>query len=227
MNAVSVVLGLRELEQSIARVVKFRMDSAGCYWRMGKEIRDIHENQLWKLRVEVDERGKANPRWKTWEAFCNAELKMSSKSVASAMDVAANFTEEQVRTWGRSKLHLVLQASPELRSELIARVAVGTSHRELERLVRDAKAKDGFVRASRGVRGGARMKSAEVKKALKVAQRMLAAELRKRALDYEGLMNGKAGWETATKQRIQGIIDGLDQAADRVENGKWTDGEIT
>lgn len=56
---------------------------------------------------------------------------------------------------------------------------------------------------------------------------MLAAEIRKRALDYEALVHGKGVTDTATKQRVQGIIDGLDQAADRVENGKWADGEIT
>jgi hypothetical protein len=144
----------RELDQAVANVEKFKIDSASTYWLMGVQIADIHKNQLWKLRVEVNEKGKVKPRWSTWESFCNAELKMTPKSANASMDVVKNFTEDQVRLWGRSKLNLVLQAPPEARPQLIEKIKEGASHREVEKEVRKGKAEADFTRPSRGARGG-------------------------------------------------------------------------
>lgn len=144
----------RELDQAVANVEKLKVDSAGSYWQMGHQIAEIHTLGLWKLRVEVNEKGKTKARWSTWEAFCNAELKMTPKSANAVMDVAKGFTEDQVRLWGRSKLNLVLQAPPETRAAILEKVTTGASKREIEKEVRKGKADAGYTRPSRGVRGG-------------------------------------------------------------------------
>jgi hypothetical protein len=143
----------RELDQAIRNVEKLKVDYTGCYWQIGRMIGEIHDQQLWKLRLETNEKGKAVARWKTWESFCNAELRMSPKSAGRAMNVSAQFSEDQVRLWGRSKLDLVLQAPVEARPALIEKIKAGSSKREVEEEVRKGKAESGFVRPSRAVDG--------------------------------------------------------------------------
>lgn len=154
MTPSSAIRTVRELDAAVEDVLKIGADTAGSYWTLGRRIADIHEQQLWKLRTETNEKGKVHARWKTWESFCHAELHMSPKGANRAMDSATHYTEEQVRLWGRTKLDLLLQAPPEERPRLMDEVEKGASKREIEKEVRKVKSKAGFTRESRGSHGG-------------------------------------------------------------------------
>jgi hypothetical protein len=145
----------RELDAAVAEVETLKGSAATGYWALGRAIERIHVQQLWKLRQETDEKGKTKLRWKTWEAFCHSELKMTPKTANRAMDVATRYTEEQIRLWGATKLELLLQAPPEERERIMKeQVEKGAGKREIEKEVRKAKSKAGFTRPSRGTHGG-------------------------------------------------------------------------
>lgn len=155
LKASTAIRTERELDEAVKDVDRLKSDAAGSYWQLGHRIREIHDQQLWKLRTETDEKGKVKPRWKTWESFCNGELSMTPKSANSAIDVSQHYSEEQVRLWGRSKLDLLLRAPPIERERILKeKVEKGASAREVEAEVRKAKSKSGFTRPTRGNRGG-------------------------------------------------------------------------
>lgn len=147
----------RELDTAVARVTALKSDAAGSYWALGRAVENIHANQLWKLRMETNEKGKTLPRWKTWEAFCHHELNMSPKSAGKCIDVSTRYSEAQIRAFGPSKLELVLHAPPEERERIMKeKVEKGAGAREVADEVRKAKEKSGYVRATRhaGGKGG-------------------------------------------------------------------------
>lgn len=163
----SEIRTVRELDAAVADIESLKGRSAAAMWQLGRRIADIHQHQLWKLRVEVAEGGKATARFKTWESFVHTELKMSPKTAARAMDVALHYSEQQVALWGTLKLDLLLSAPPEERERIMKeKVEAGAGTREIEQEVKRTKAQAGFKRETRDKSGrGGRRSETQVNKA--------------------------------------------------------------
>ena len=129
-----------QLDDAIARVVAAKSDAATGYFRLGLEIKSIYESNIYKARNGED--GK--PKYKSFDAFCVAELLMSSIQARRLMDVASRFTGEQIAKFGTTKLSLVLEAPDEEQDRIIDEtVASGGSAAEVAAEVKKARAKAG------------------------------------------------------------------------------------
>lgn len=147
----------RELDEKIAKIQKLVGEGAAVYWEMGRAIKDLYDGQQWKLRTNAED-GK--PKYKSWDAFCHHELHMSPPSAYSAMDVSAKYTVDQVRTFGSTKLSIIVRAPEEAQGELLDDAKSKTA-KELTEKVQKIKKDKGHVRPARsgkahqGAAGGA------------------------------------------------------------------------
>lgn len=116
----------QELDAAVARVKMVIAGSMQSYWQIGRELLGIHDNQLYKKRVDDSMR----PIYKSWDAFTEAELGLSGARASSIMLVARQFTEEEVVALGVEKLRTIARLPENKRREFIAR-APAMSTREL------------------------------------------------------------------------------------------------
>lgn len=136
----------RDLDEAVNKVIELKSEFCVSDWRLGKAIAEIASKQLWKLRVVTDSDGKQKAKYASYASFCNTELKITPEHARRYMDVGNNYTEEQVRQWGMGKLTIVLQAAPEKRPELIAKLEESNGKlpkRELEKIVKETRAAGG------------------------------------------------------------------------------------
>jgi hypothetical protein len=130
----------RDLDEAISKVDKAQGDAAISAWQLGRYIADIRDNGLWKLRTQRDEAGKEKSKWRTFEAFCAAELRMTPRNAHNLAEVSKNFTEDQVKAVGHSKLSILLLAPPEARPEIQKQAEAGASASEVRTQVKKARA---------------------------------------------------------------------------------------
>lgn len=123
-----------DLNTSVVEINLAKGEAAKSHWRIGKLIAENHSRALWKLRL--DESGKA--KYKSFNSFCESELKISPAHAYNLMDIARAFTEQQVSEFGPAKLGLVLQVPPEDQPKLLE-AAGSASKRELEKKVKETK----------------------------------------------------------------------------------------
>ncbi len=128
---------IEELNKSVESIAAAKGMAAKSHWVIGKLIAENYDKALWKLRVGHDEK----PLYKSFNSFCENELKISAAHAYNLMDIARAFTEEQVTKFGPSKLGLVLQVPPEDQAKLLEQAA-GASKRELEKKVKETKEKN-------------------------------------------------------------------------------------
>jgi hypothetical protein len=133
-------LATRSLDKAVAKVLKIKADGAESYWTLGKEILEINEQGLWKLRIEAD--GKA--AYKSFDAFVHHELHMSASYAYSAMDVAREYkTADEVRALGsKTKAMLVLKVPVEDRPKVIENAA-NMSTQQIRDAAKESRAKHG------------------------------------------------------------------------------------
>lgn len=147
-NASGALITERDLDDAVAKVHALKVDAAKSYYDLGLYIKEhIVDPQLWKLRTENGE-----ARYKTIEAFFNAELGLAPRQAYKLMDTAKAFTPEQLQKWGPTKLSLVLEAPKQEQPKLLEKVEQGASKREIEREVRKFNAEEreeGKVRETR------------------------------------------------------------------------------
>lgn len=139
-----------DLDEAVARIKqleaegnKFAADSGSRYYQIGKVLAGVHEDQSWKQRMTAD--GKT-PVYRSFDAWCAAEVGWSSTNAYRAIDVAKEYDEETVRKIGISKLSLALSAPKEQRAQIEEKLQAGASYREAEAAVKEAKAKGGTKR---------------------------------------------------------------------------------
>jgi hypothetical protein len=96
-------------------------------WESGVEVARIHDGDLWKTRLL----GK-DPQYKTFKAFCGAELGISHTHAYNLIEIAKKFTREQVEQIGISKLSIILQLPAGATSEAALNGASDASKRELQ-----------------------------------------------------------------------------------------------
>lgn len=101
-------LATRELDKAVAEVKKLKTEGAVSYWQLGQKILEINEKGLWKLRTTDDNKAS----YKSFEQFVHTELNISGNYAYSAMDVARDYTLEQVREIGSSTKAILLLKVP-------------------------------------------------------------------------------------------------------------------
>lgn len=92
------------LNAAVQNIGSLMQSAADRLWELGAEIRRVFDASLWTQRKTDD--GAA--RYKSWGQFCEVELGISHGYSLKLMDVAREFSREQVRQIGASKLHITL-----------------------------------------------------------------------------------------------------------------------
>lgn len=82
--------------------------SEASQWQAGRRIAALKASGAWRERAE------------TWEGFCTSELGFSDEWANSLAAVATDFTEEEARVHGVSKLALIRKAPSDAWPELLA-----------------------------------------------------------------------------------------------------------
>lgn len=139
-GSVGMAVTAKDLDRAVAEVIELKSNAAESYWHLGKKLIEINEKQLWKLRVK--ENGKA--AYNGFDAFCQHELNMSANHAYKAIQCAQGYeTPDEVRELGHTKAALLLQAAPEDRKKLTAKAKAGATKRQLEKDVKESRAKKG------------------------------------------------------------------------------------
>jgi hypothetical protein len=110
-----------DLNQSIAKCRTFMVDATLECYRLGQELNYICDNNLYLLRSI--ENGKS--QYTSFKVFVRNEFGMAHQQAYLLMGVAKNFTEDQVRQIGTTKLNLALKVPPEYREEILAKAQEG------------------------------------------------------------------------------------------------------
>lgn len=167
----SSLISAVDLDNAIADVEKLKGSAAESYWELGKKILEINEKSLWKLRV--DDKGAA--KYRGFDAFVQAELKMSPAHAYNAMECAQGYkTGAEVRELGHTKAVLILKAAPEDRPGLREQAKAGATTRKLGKAVAESRAKNGSpkknsLKAKAGAKGAAAKAKVSAAKSEKVS----------------------------------------------------------
>ncbi len=110
-----------DLNQSIAKCRTFMVDATLECYRLGQELNYICDYKLYLFRRI--ENGKS--KYTSFKVFVRNEFGMAYQQAYLLMGVAKNFTEDQVRQIGVTKLNLALKVPQEFREEILAKAGDG------------------------------------------------------------------------------------------------------
>lgn len=134
------------LDAEVAAVRVLMASAADRLWELGWKLKNLFDTTLWTARKADD--GVAT-RYRSWGQFCEAEFGISHGYSLKLMDVAREFTREQVKQIGASKLYITLQVPKgEARDRLLG-MAPGASRKELQ----EAAAEEGKEKRETGRTG--------------------------------------------------------------------------
>lgn len=122
-----------DLDRAVSRVQELKLEAASSVWELGNEVKRLCDLELWKQRKDAE----GVPKYKTWGQFTEAELGITHSYSFRLMDVSSNYTKEQVRQLGASKLYITLTVPKEQRDLLLHAAEEGASKRELEEMAED------------------------------------------------------------------------------------------
>lgn len=120
------------LNAAVEKVQELKRASVVCFWHLGASILDIYAEKLYLQRTRED----GAPLYKTWTQFVARELGMTAKYTYDLMDIAANFSADDVRAVGTTKLRTILVLGPEDRAKLLEKAKEGLPRSELAKEVR-------------------------------------------------------------------------------------------
>jgi hypothetical protein len=116
------------LDEAVRTFKAKKKNAEVSIWELGQEVLRIHDGDLWKTRLL----GK-DPQYKTFKAFCAAELGVSHTHAYNLMEVAKKFSREEVEKVGVARLSIIAQLPPEQREQALNQAAAGEkSKRQLE-----------------------------------------------------------------------------------------------
>lgn len=111
----SSIKGVRELDEAVTEIQDLKSRYAASYWELGAKLAQIYTSDLWMLRVGEDGKSK----YKAFEAFTLAELGINPQAAYKAMDISREYTRQQVLTWGKTRLGILLQVPEEARKAML------------------------------------------------------------------------------------------------------------
>lgn len=127
----------KDLDHAVKEVIKYKGSAGAAYWDLGHSIAEIYEKDLWKLRTSEE---KPQGVYRTFEAFCNAELQMQPMSALSAKDIAQRYTRDVAEKFGRSKMTFLVRADDLDRPALEQLVKSGASKAQVAKRAKELKA---------------------------------------------------------------------------------------
>jgi hypothetical protein len=128
------IISLDYLEQNVQTIRNLKLAMSENFYSLGLALK---EKCLWALRKKKS----GEPKYKNFEAWARAEVKLGRTQAMKCIHVVENFTEEEVRRIGHTKLAIALQVPPQHRDELVKQAEEGASKRELERAAAELKGK--------------------------------------------------------------------------------------
>ncbi len=167
VEVVPDLTGLTEadLDRDLAEIAKHRSGAHVTYWRWAKAVLDLYDGRRYTLRTD----GEGRPKYRSWQQFVVAELSISVAAAYKLIEIAKNFTEEDVLRFGATKLSLVATVAPEYRKALLE-ATVGMSTREAAETTRAVREEVGGVERTAsaelggpGMRGGSAAAEASAK----------------------------------------------------------------
>lgn len=144
-----VITPTQQLDASVRRVHELKARTADSLWELGQEIRRLYEGNLWQYRVQDGQQ-----TYKQWAVFCEKELGLSNTYSYRLMDIASQFTREQVRDIGPTKLSMTLKVTNEDRVKMLRAAAGGATVSQLRDLARDIGIVAGTRRVDKGIKAG-------------------------------------------------------------------------
>ena len=100
-----------DLNESIGRIDAAKAKAGEGLYEYGRELALINKGELWKLR--------SSQQYKSFEAFCRDEVKISRQHAYRLMAVSTRYTEEQFTKFGISKCSIALTVPEEVRDKLL------------------------------------------------------------------------------------------------------------
>lgn len=112
----TVVWKEKDLDKAVTRIKKQARLTAEQLYSMGGDFKLIHENELWKLRQDKKS-GKST--YKNFRKFCADELSMSHNQAYKLIAIFDQFSEDDIKKFGVTKLKLALSVPAEHREEFL------------------------------------------------------------------------------------------------------------
>jgi hypothetical protein len=137
----TIAFSEKALDEATGRILKLKQQGANTFWQLGHELGEVYKADLWKARLDAKK-----VKYKTFKQYVDSEIKISMPHVMNMIDVAKDFTEAQVAHVGGTKLSLLLQLPPSLkteRQEVMEEIERGASHRDVKDKVRKLRQKHG------------------------------------------------------------------------------------
>jgi len=127
-----------DLDEQVGKVKTLAKDIAGNSYDLGLVIRDVHERQLWKVRVYDGKPAKS------FKDFVEKELPISRALAYRLMDIVKDFTRETFLKVGATKLGLISGIDDEeARKAALNQAEAGKSARDVAREAAPHKGKSG------------------------------------------------------------------------------------
>lgn len=146
----ALALTSSDLDEAVDDVRAICGDAMTCFWRLGRRLADIHDRQLWKLRVDDNGRRLHN----SFAAFVHAEVPGVSVTRAHEfIEAARQLSEAQARRLGRTKCTLLLRAAPEDRAALAEEAETSTT-RQLATAAKESREARGYTKPTQQAAAG-------------------------------------------------------------------------
>lgn len=144
------VVNANDLDAAVERVRVLKGKATETLWELGNEIRILYESQLWRQRLQAS----GEQAYAAWGAFAEAELGISNSYSYRLMDISTQFSREQVREFGPTKLAITLRVPVESREKMLAAAHAGATVTQLKGMVKEIGAI--ATGENRGEKGGTR-----------------------------------------------------------------------
>jgi hypothetical protein len=132
---VAEILTEKMLDRAVEEIRALRREEAANAWRIAYKLTEIYKSDLWKTRRTPE----GDVTYKNFEQFTKNEFGFGRKYAQDTMNLAADYTEEQFRTYGPTKLRIVMQAPEKERQKLLGDISAGAGRAQIEEQVRKPK----------------------------------------------------------------------------------------
>lgn len=159
------------LDKAVAEIKQIQVNIVDNHWLLGQKIAEVHEKNLFKLRLAED--GK--PKYTNFGQWVVAELEIGARYALDLAAISKVFTEQTIKEVGVTKLRVLARIPEEAKRANLVAAAKGelTGGKPLTRNQLEAAAtKDGPLPPRKGLGGGSRGgEDAAAKRAEKAAAR--------------------------------------------------------
>jgi len=123
------------LDKAVARVKRHTVTSIKHIYAIGAELRKIRDEDLWMLRMD---KKTGKPKYRCFWDWCSAEIPISESYCRRLMQVNENFSLEEMRKHGVTRLSVAMRLPRKKRKAYLRRAArVPACGKEVRQIARD------------------------------------------------------------------------------------------